>query len=94
MNEFGFLITDGAVDLVKIYTANNTETDSVEILLNYQELKELINSLKKFEDEVNQFKTKNKEAERLGFTHLHLKDCGVTDKNSNSDIVFYLDLNE
>ena len=94
MNEFGFLITDGAADLVKIYTANNTETDSVEILLNYQELKELINSLKKFEDEVNQFKTKNKEAEGLGFTHLHLKDCGLIDENSKSDIVLYLNLNE
>ena len=79
---------------MKIYTANNTETDSVddsvEILLNYQELKKLINSLKKFEDEVNQFKTKNKEAEGLGFTHLHLKDCGLIDKNSKSDIVLYL----
>ena len=94
MNEFGFLITDGEVDLVKIYTANNTETDSVEILINYQELKELINSLKKFEDEVNQFKTKNKEAEGLGFTHLHLKDCGLIDENSKSDIVLYLNLNE
>ncbi len=94
MNEFGFLITDGEVDLVKIYTANNTETDSVEILLNYQELKELINSLKKFEDEVNQFKTKNKEAEGLGFTHLHLKDCGLIDENSKSDIVLYLNLDE
>ena len=55
------LFSDGEVNLVKIYTANNTENDSVEILLNYQELKKLINSLKKFEDEVNQFKTKNKE---------------------------------
>ncbi len=82
----------GEVDLVKIYTANNTETDSVEILLNYQELKKLINSLKKFEDEVNQFKTKNKEAEDLGFTHLHLKDCGLIEKNSKSDIVLYLNL--
>ena len=79
---------------MKIYTANNTETDSVEILLNYQELKELINSLKKFEDEVNHFKTKNKEAEGLGFTHLHLKDCGLIDENSKSDIVLYLNLNE
>lgn len=79
---------------MKIYTANNTETDSVEILLNYQELKKLINSLKKFEDEVNQFKTKNKEAEGLGFTHLHLKDCGLIDKNSKSDIVLYLNLSE
>ena len=79
---------------MKIYTANNTETDSVEILLNYQELKKLINSLKKFEDEVKQFKTKNKEAEGLGFTHLHLKDCGLIDNNSKSDIVLYLNLNE
>ena len=79
---------------MKIYTANNTETDSVEILLNYQELKKLINSLKKFEDEVKQFKTKNKEAEGLGFTHLHLKDCGLIDENSKSDIVLYLNLNE
>ena len=79
---------------MKIYTANNTETDSVEILLNYQELKKLINSLKKFEDEVKQFKTKNKEAEGLGFTHLHLKDCGLIDKKSKSDIVLYLNLNE
>ena len=79
---------------MKIYTANNTETDSIEILLNYQELKTLINSLKKFEDEVNQFKTKNKEAESLGFTHLHLKECGLIDKNSKSDIVLYLNLNE
>ncbi len=79
---------------MKIYIANNTETDSVEILLNYQELEKLINSLKKFEDEVNQFKTKNKEAEGLGFTHLHLKDCGLIDKNSKSDIVLYLNLSE
>ena len=82
------------VDFVKIYTTNNTETDSVEILLDYQELKKLVISLKKFEDEVNQFKTKNKDAEGLGFTHLHLKDCGLIDKNSKSDIVFYLNLNE
>ena len=79
---------------MKIYTTNNTETDSVEILLNYQELKKLINSLKNFEEEVNQFKTKNKEAEGLGFTHLHLKDCGLIDQKSKSDIVLYLNLNE
>lgn len=43
---------------MKIYTTNNTETDRVEILLDYQELKKLVNSLKKFEDEVSQFKIK------------------------------------
>ena len=46
---------------MKIYTTNNTETNSVEILLDYQELKKLVSSLKKFEDEVNQFKMKNKD---------------------------------
>lgn len=79
---------------MKIYTENNTEADSVEVLLNHQELKELINSLKKFEDEVDRFKTKNKEAEGGGFTHLHLKDCGLIDQNSKSDIVLYLNLSE
>ncbi len=73
---------------MKIYTENNTEADSVEILLNHQELKKLINSLKKFEDEVDRFKTKNKEAEGGGFTHLHLKDCGLIDQNSKSDMSF------
>lgn len=77
---------------MKIYTANSKKDDSVEILLNYQELKKLINSLKRFADEVNQFKTKNKEAE--GFTHLHFKDCGLIDQNNKSDIVLYLNLNE
>ena len=94
MNEVGFLIIDGEVDFVKIYTANDTEIDSVEILLNYQELQKLVSSLNKFEDEVNQFKANNKDKEMLGFTHLHLKDCGLIDKNSTSDIVFYLNLNE
>ena len=81
------MIHIGDVNLVKIYTANNTENDSVEILLNYQELKKLINSLKKFEDEVNQFKTKNKEVEGLGFTHLHLRDCGLIDENANQIVL-------
>lgn len=79
---------------MKIYSSDNTETDSVEIVLNYHELKELVNSLKKFEDEVCQFKTKNKDTGVSGFTHLHLKDCGLIDKNSKSDVVFYLNLNE
>lgn len=81
---------DGEVDFVKIYTTNNTENDSVEILLDYQELKKLVISLKKFEDEVNQFKIKNKDKKDMGFTHLHLKDCGLIDENGKSDIVLYL----
>ena len=79
---------------MRIYTANKTEVDSVEVLLNHQELKNLLSALTKFEDEVKQFKMKNKNQEGLGFTHLHLKDCGLLDKKSSSDIVFYLNLNE
>lgn len=79
---------------MKIYTKNNTEDESVEILLNYQELTDFTNALMKFTDEVKQFKIKNKDKKSLGFTHLHLKDYGLIDKNCNSDIVFYLNLNE
>lgn len=94
MNEFGFLRTVGEVDVVRIYTANNTETDSAELLLNYQELKELTNALIKFETEVKKFKIENKDKESLGFTHLHFKDCGSIGQNSKADIVFYVDLHE
>lgn len=79
---------------MKIYTERNKEADSVEISLNYQELRKMVISLKKFEDKVSQFKLKNKDKKDLGFTHLHLQDCGITGKNSKSDVVFYVNLNE
>lgn len=79
---------------MKIYATNSTEVDSIEILLSHQELKCMISALEKFENEVNLFKNKNKNNKNLGFTHLHLKDCGLIDKNNDSDIVFYLNLNE
>ena len=94
LNEFGFLRTGGESDFMKIYPASNTENDSVEILLNYQELKILSNSLMKFEDEITRFRNQNKGIEGLGYTHLHLKDCGLIDENDNTDIIFYLNLNE
>ena len=79
---------------MKIYTERNKEADSVEISLNYQEFRKMMISLKKFEDKVSQFKLKNKDKKDLGFTHLHLKDCGITGKNSKSDVVFYVNLDE
>ena len=72
---------------MKVYNGN--KEDSVEVVLNYQELKKMINSLKKFEDEIYQFKTKNKEVKDFDFTHLHLKDCGLINRNGKSDLVFY-----
>ncbi len=80
---------------MKIYTAKNKEAkSSVEILLNHQQLKNLLNCLSNFKNEVEQFQTKNKDKENLGFAHLHLKDCGLIEENSKSDVVFYVDLND
>lgn len=79
---------------MKIYTTKNKEADnSIEILLDHQELKNLINTLTKFEDEIEQFKNKNKAKDNLGTSHLHMKDCGLINENNKSDIVFYVDLN-
>ena len=85
---------DGEVEPVKIYMSNNTDNDNVEILLDYSELKKLIDSLVKFGDEINVFKMKNTDNGPLGFTHLHLKDCGLISEKCKSDIVFYVNLDE
>lgn len=85
---------DGEVEPVKIYMSNNTDNDNVEILLDYSELKKLIDSLVKFRDEINVFKMKNNDNGPLGFTHLHLKDCGLISEKCKSDIVFYVNLDE
>ena len=47
-------------------------------------IKKLVDSLKKFEDEVSQFKMKNKDAKGLGFTHLHLKDYSLPSELAGS----------
>ena len=85
---------DGEVEPVKIYMSNNTDNDNVEILLDYSELKKLIDSLVKFGDEINVFKMKNNDNGPLGCTHLHLKDCGLISEKCKSDIVFYVNLDE
>ena len=84
----------GEVEPVKLYMSSNTDNDYVEILLGYSELKKLINSLVKFGDEINVFKMKNNGNVPLGFTHLHLKDCGLISEKCKSDIVFYVNLDE
>ena len=49
-------------DFMKVYTAKNKEAkSSIEILLNHKELKKLINSLSKFENEIEQFNAKSKD---------------------------------
>jgi hypothetical protein len=84
----------GEVEPVKLYMSNNTGNNHVEILLDYSELKKLIHSLVKFGDEINVFKIKNNDNGPLGFTHLHLKDCGLISEKCKSDIVFYVNLDE
>ena len=84
----------GEVEPVKLYMSNNTDNNHIEILLDYSELKKLINSLVKFGDEINMFKMKNNGNEPLGFTHLNLKDCGLISEKCKSDIVFYVNLDE
>ena len=80
---------------MKIYIDENKEFKSgVEISLNYRELNNLVDVLTKFKKEIEQFRESNKVKENLGFTHLHLKDCGLVEGNSKSDIVFYVDMND
>jgi hypothetical protein len=80
---------------MKIYTAKNREAkSSVEMSLSHNELKNLIDALSKFEDNIQQFKAKYESKDNLGFTHLHLKDCGLIDESSKADVVFYIDLND
>ena len=96
MNGFGFTKTEGEVNIVKIYTEYNTEAnDSVEILLNCHELEDIINILTKLKNDIEQFKVQVKNKKNLGFTHLHLKDFGVIDKeNSDADLVFYINMDK
>lgn len=78
---------------MKIYAEEIGETDRVEVLLNHQELKELLEALRSFEKEIEQYKRKNSGKEDLGFTHLHFIDSCPIGKNSKTDIVFYVDMN-
>ena len=91
MKEFGFLKTDGENNFVKIYTGKDISEESIEILLSHQELKVIIDVLRHFEEEIKMFKESNKER-KMGFTHLHLRDCGLVDDNLRSDVVFYVNL--
>lgn len=71
-----------------IYTEKNTLTDSVEVVVNCQELKKIKDALVEFEMRVRKFKKENANQKNLGYTHLHLQDCGI----SGADIVFYVNL--
>jgi len=78
---------------MKLYAKHQEETNSVEILLNHAELKQLLNALNKFEAELEQHKIANKENALNGFTHFHLQDHNAELRVDQKDIVFYVDLN-
>ena len=77
---------------MKVYA--DREIPQVEILLSNKELKMLVDALVEFESSINQYQSENTHNGNMGFTHLHFKDINKTCANNNSDIVFYVDLNE
>lgn len=79
---------------MKIYSDKDKEESSVELLLNYQELRALVDALAKFEAEIKQYKTKNKTKNNLGFTHMHFMDYYQPIEKPNTDIIFYVDLDD
>ena len=78
---------------MRIYAVKNKVADRAEVLLTHHELKELAEALQSFEKQIEQYKAKNKGKKDLGFTHLHFIDACPTGKNSESDLVFYVDMN-
>ena len=79
---------------MKIYTENTTEDQNVEMLLNLEELKTLINVLEEFERDIQKFKSSNPNKMGLGFTHLHLKDHKLIGTDSTADVILYINLDE
>ncbi len=77
---------------MKAYTKRNKPVKSVEVLLNSNELEILVNSLTDFQRRIKQFKADNAGKKGLGFTHLHTQDCGLPLESSETDLVFYVNL--
>lgn len=85
---------DGEVNQMQIYGENNADEHSVEMMLSYKELTELVMALSEFEHKIAQYKRENAGKTDLGFTHLHFKDCGEIGRRSKNDVVFYVNLSE
>ena len=79
---------------MQIYGENNADEHSVEMMLSYKELTELVKALSEFEHKIAQYKRENAGKTDLGFTHLHFKDCGEIGRRSKNDVVFYVNLSE
>lgn len=85
------------INFMKVYAGNRDdenrgiEYNDVEILCNEYELEMLINSLKKFENEIDDYRESNKSA--LGFAHMHFRDNNPKWNDGDADLVVYVDLN-
>ncbi len=79
---------------MKIYTEYDKEVDSVTILCNLGDLKTLINALTEFELKIEKYLAVNVKKRDLGFTHMHYIDQIDKEEQNNSDIVFYVDLDQ
>ena len=85
---------DGEDKFVKIYAVDNVESSGVEVLLNHDELKILVNALLEFESKIERYKQDNANKKNLGYTHMHFRDYIYKGEKIETDIVFYVNLNE
>lgn len=79
---------------MKLYAKKNKVSPIVEAVMSPTELKILIKALVNLDTEIDQYKLENKEKQNLGFTHMHFIDCNDISKKSDSDLVFYVNLDE
>ena len=62
---------DGEVNQMQIYGENNADEHSVEMMLSYKELTELVMALSEFEHKIALYNRDNAGKTYLGFTLLH-----------------------
>lgn len=68
------------------------EYNDVEIVCNEYELDILIDALKKFRNEIEDYRKSKKSGS--GFAHMHFRDHDPEWNSSDADLVVYIDLND
>lgn len=69
-----------------------SENSKIEIVFNREELNILVDALLKFRLNIEHYVKLNKDKADLGITHMHYQDYNKKAKESDMDIVFYVDL--
>jgi len=80
--------------IMKLFIKKTSKESRVEILLSFIELDQMISALCNLRESIIDFKNVNINNDSLGFTHLHMKDCGLLDGKGKEDIVLYVDLSD